>query len=489
MKKRLILWLFLTVLAACSLPAALLLTDSGKDRILIREEVLSGDPAEAAGILLRLPSHWGRRLLWDTEYTIGQGAAESSFAFSPRQVFWESPERKEQQFLFQFQRPIMEQYAPGAANFVWEYGRYKIIDDVAQRTGDGERHTETVSLGDYSPYHSLDLMANVSFSLEFEGDWQQTNDYVSSFFHIQTAGDRAEVTVERNDRGEIIRAEYLPVESDETVEPVTAAADGGQGVYLVYGLRKVSTGEFADRGQNRGIFYFPYEVGEKGLRKMDLTQVRKLQEFPEQVIPLEMLIEQEKGMLFLAVEEQDGFSLYVYRLEGEVPVPAVQIPVKEGRGSFCGMQVEKGGILLTWEDNSFSFVAEEGGEYGEWCRGTFPESDSSRENESFPEKQPFPEEQACLFDGERLTLAAYESWRSLNVLLAVYSREGQTYSGRYVHSGNENRDAEFDPASRLLPRGYREGRPEDAWGWGRWGEYDGGVLRPLEIFRRTGQLP
>ena len=184
----------------------------------------------------------------------------------------------------------------------------------------------------------------------------------------------------------------------------------------------------------------------------------------------------EGKFLFLAAEDEEGYRLFIYRLEGEMPVLTRRIPVKADHSSFCQMSLEAGGILLTWDDNSFSFVVEEKGEYRLWCNDTFPES------------SPFSGEHVCLFDGERLTLAAYENWYSLNVLLAVYDEHGQTYSGRYVHSGNEDTDAgyDYDTLSRIVPQGVRVGQSVSIWSWRI---RDGGFVEPLEIFRRSEQLP
>ena len=487
MKKSLILSLLLAVLGVCALPGALLLADSGKERIQIREEVLSGNPAEAAGVVLRIPAHWGRRLLWDTEYVIGAGAeAESSFTFSAGQVFWKGSEERAQAFL-RFQDEYNASFSEGYTALREEYGGfYEIIDSVARQTENGETCTETIWLEDYGFHYPLDLVTN--FSVQVDGNYMQASGYLGDFFHIGTGEDIAEVTVKKNLQGQIEEAAFRQLDSDGDVEIVSAAADGGQGIYLAFGLRDRTTGEAVDRGQNRGIFYFPYETEDKGVRRVDLTQVKKLQDISDDINPLEMLTDKERKTLLLTVEDQEGFSLLVYRLEEETPILSDRIPVKAGHGSFCRMWAEDGGILLTFDDNSFSFVAEETGQYREWCRGVFPgsaEADADSGN-------PFPKEQECLFDGKRLTLAAYEDWNSLNVLLAVYDGTSLTYSGRYVHSGNEDRDAESDPACRLLPQGYREGRPQDywdVWEWGNWRYYTDENPEPLEIFRRAGQQP
>lgn len=477
MKKSVILSLLLAGLAVLSLPAALVLVGSGKDRIVISEEVLSGDPAEAAGIVLEIPTHWERRLLWDTEYTVGEGPAESSFTFSARQVSWKGPAEKVTASLyFQINHEMSAAYTPGSAVFAWENGSREIIDDVAARTGNGEKHTEIVRFSDYSPYYPLTFMIEGN-SVSYEGDYGEACDYLQNFFQIQTAEDSAEVTVEKDAGGELLNVAFRCLDSSEEMVLRNAAADGGEGVYFVYCLQNENTKEGADRGYNRGIFYFPYQTAGNGFWRVDLTQVRKLQDFPENMIPTEMLT--EKGeTLFVVVEEGEGYSLLVYRLEGEIPILTRQIPVKTGHEPFCRMRAEEGGVLLTWTDNSFSFVAEEEGEYRLWCQGIFPES---VERDIYG-RNPFPEEQACLFDGKRLTLAAYEDWYGLNVLLAVYDEQGQTYGGRYVHSENEDRDAGDSRINRILPQGVRTGQ---------WGGYSQGAgnAEPLAIFRRSGQSP
>lgn len=477
MKKSLILWLLLTVLAVFSLPAALILADSGKEKILITEEILSGNPAEAEGIVLRIPSHWGGQLLWNTEYTIGEGKAESSFTFSSRTVFWKGPETRINAALgINMNGDFSGTYAPGSTSFDWEYGYYEMISSVAERIESGKKSTEIIRFGDYSPNYPL-IFVLEGTNVSYKGDYQKTCDYLRDFFHIQAAEDSAEVTVERNEQGDIIHVSVRHLNSDDDVVILNAAADGGEGVYFVYCLRNAKTNEYADRGQNRGIFYFPYEEQESGFREVDLTQVRKLQDFTENITPAEMLTDDKEEFLFLAAEDEEGYSLFVYRLEGEMPVLIRRIPVKADHSSFCRMSLEAGGILLTWNDNSFSFVAEEKGEYRLWCSGTFPESSI-----------PFPREQVCIFDGEKLTLAAYENWYGLNVLLAVYDEHGQTYSGRYVHSGSEDTDAgyDYDTLSRIMPQGVRVGQPGGSWSWGTG---DREFVEPLEIFRRSEQLP
>ena len=66
MRKSLWVAFFWMGLALVGIPLAWALVDSGKERILITEEVLGGDPEAASGVTLRVASHWSGNLLWDT---------------------------------------------------------------------------------------------------------------------------------------------------------------------------------------------------------------------------------------------------------------------------------------------------------------------------------------------------------------------------------------------------------------------------------------
>ena len=89
MKKSLIIAFIFTISALISIPFALLKVNAGKNKITITEEVLRGDPAIAAGITLRVRSHWNRHLLWETEYIVGsKESSQSKFTFSEKEVSW-----------------------------------------------------------------------------------------------------------------------------------------------------------------------------------------------------------------------------------------------------------------------------------------------------------------------------------------------------------------------------------------------------------------
>lgn len=482
MKKSLLLSLFVMGLAVFSLPAALIAVDSGKERIQISEEVLSGNPAEAAGVTLKIPSHWGKHLLWDTEYTIGSGKqAKSRFSFSSHPVYWSVPEEKVNGSLrMEIDAALARAflgtgYAASSETMGWENTFY-------------EKYTEIVRIADYSPSFPLSLEVEW-YSVKYEGDYNEACNYLRDFFHISAAEDQMEVTVERKEQGTTVAVHFI--ENDEQVSIVDVAADDkGEGFYYAYCLENAETGEWADRGQNMGIFYFPYWVQEPFLH-IDPTQVKRLCDYPANAVPLRMLVDSEEEILYLAVREKEDYYLLIYQLEDKIPILMQQIPISRDNlstilanseededilspSSFCRMLLVDGGVLMTWEDNRFAFIARENGQYRLWCSSVFPKNVEKNSD------SPFPIEQVCLFDGKKLILAAYENWYSTNVLLSVYDEQEQTYSGRYVHSGQQDIDAGYDFYSGIVPQGVRFGVLEISMRRGVWNKVES--VEPLQMF-------
>lgn len=473
MKKSLLLSLFVMGLAVFSLPAALIAVDSGKERIQISEEVLSGNPAEAAGVTLKIPSHWGKQVLWDTEYTIGSGKeTESRFSFFSHPVYWSAPEERVSASLRIEIDAVFatDTTSSGTMDFYSE-----IINEAAERAKRGEKYAEILRIADYSP--SLPLSLEIEgHSVQYEGDYYEACNYLRDFFYISAAEDQMKVTVDLNTSTTAVRL----IKNDEQVSIVDVAADDkGKGLYFAYCLENAETGEWADRGQNMGIFYFPYWVQEPFMH-IDPTQVKRLCDYPGNAVPLQMLVDSEEEILYLAVREKEDYHLLVYQLEDKIPILMQQIPISQDNSStispssFCRMLLVDGGVLMTWEDNHFAFIARENGQYRLWRSSVFPKNVEKNSD------SPFPIEQVCLFNGKKLILAAYESWYSTNVLLSVYDEQGQTYSGRYVHSGQQDMDAGYDFYSGIVPQGNRPGVLDISMRMGVWKKVES--VEPLQMF-------
>lgn len=491
MRKSLVISGMILVAACIVLLCVCRKIDSEKENIIVTEETIWGDSEAAFGITLQIasclndPIIWGNKrpkklnahVLWDTVYTIGsREGAESVFTFLPKEQgqLEVQGEKYIECILRQSYGTVYTGNTDEAVSFdetnVW-FSMPEIIFDVAGRTEAGEERQEIVRIGDYYEY---------SYPIGgFEIRNQNTQDitssrqglvceYLTDFFHIPPGEDTAEVKVEKNEEGELT---YFHLYIKDAYEILSASAVGEKGGYYIYSCTD-KDGNAMDRGQNKGIFYIPYTWKDDGTWiVVDWDQIRKVCEQPEGAIPVKMLLDEENERIFLVLRNEKEFQLAIYRLEGEYPILMQQFPVLAGYEGEAGkvdfpyfrqITVEEGGLLLTWQDNTFSFVAKEGEQYQLWYHGKFPiagreeavlsqDSDVAEKLEHFmknnstyvnPEcrdikqniqggNESFTAENACFFDGERLVLASLTTQKNTEVLLSVYHKDGLAYCGLY----------------------------------------------------------
>lgn len=465
MKRSLVVSLICMGLALFSIPFIWMKAEEEKENVVITQELLSGDPAAAQGVSLRIASHWDGHLLWDTEYMIGSGkGAESRVSFSGEQVEWEWDLRPSARAELPYSYEGTSAASLWAEDFLADpmMPYPEVVWAVAGRTGKGETLEETVRLGDYLEYYPAAFELE-GVSVEYQWDYVQALGCLTELFRIPVAEDRIRVTVEKDPAGDFVSCKEERIEEEQSIRIADASAFGEMGVYYAFCLENAETGRPAHRGENCGLFWLPFEEGE-GWIQVDLTRMEKVCPLPEGTIPEGMLLEEGEERLYVTVKEEGDYSLLVFELGGGTPVLAQRVALGQERlfqaegtadnslylaeidtklelvpPGLSAMSREEGGLLMTWSDNGFSFVAETGGECILWCSGRFPKKQEEEyvgTGRGWRTNHLFPLERECLFDGERLVLAAFEDWDSLNVLLAVYDREGEAYSGLYRYSGD-----------------------------------------------------
>lgn len=469
MKKRLTLFFVVVGLMVFLLPAAFIVVDEKKEQVIITQEILSGDPGAASGVTLAIASHWHRHLLWNTEYTIGDTEiTESKFTFSGKSVLWGWERKTNANFYFGTAKSALENGKNSSATCT-ESAFPKIAGKVAYRNRDN-KYSEIVSIAEY--YKVYPLIFRVEGNMAKYHCDRDTTEYLSEFFHISPGRDRLEVTVEKNSDGRPSLVQQKIVREDSSVFLVNLSAEAEEGIYYTYRLEAGNCEENIDRGQNTGIFFIPYR-GEEEARQIELLQMKKSCELLSDVVPLELKLNKSGDILYLAAKNKGGYSLFVYQLDGGVHLKQeVFLENIQDTSSYCQMNPVDGGVLLTWNDNQFSFVAEEEGQYFWWCGGIFPQTMGEMSEEGV--QNPFPRENVLSFDGTRLVLAAFENWENMEVRLVVYNREGELYCGRYKNSQDNVRLAAGD---HIEPQGVRLWAPNRAWSAGK----DDPVVLPLSL--------
>ncbi len=474
------------LLAAAALPLSAAYINREKERVVITETAVFGDSRAAEGITLQYATHWQGKLLWNTAYAVGSGkGAESRFTFVSSGRTWESPGVES-----------VECY--GASG--WGIGGNKIhmedlsrihlpeaVKEVASRTAPGEKRTERIDLSDYYEYEPLSFFfqsgpKNVYYS---EGDEPEEADSypLSEYFAIPVEENTMlELTVEKDGQGNCIQIDCHDTE-ESGLWVNCRYAFGEEGCFLAYCCERKSGGPSVS-GERYGIFYLPY-VESAVRRTLDPRRIQKLCDLPGTVEPVEMELDEERGILYLVSLEDEIYSLSIYRMEDGKLLPVQDLPVFSLRAAeekyaaegyeerypyWAGMWPEEAGVLLTWRDGFFAFVAEEAGRYSLFCQDMFPDCIRSDEGAMFDREQEclFPFEPVCAFDGERLALAALnEGWNGINASLAVYGEEGLRYYGFYDNSGSRESGEAYS---------YRAVRPQGAFNG-----LDARPERPLRI--------
>lgn len=445
MKKSLCLMFVLVLAALISFPIAFMQVDSQKESVTITEEVLAGEPTAAEGVTLQFLTHWNAHALWDTKYVIGSRKAETTFDFAEDEVNWvqEASKYLDINIPVNFGTATVVGVGSGAENGVdlEEMWIPELLKDVAERTKPGETHEEVVKLADYYKYYPLEL--SVLYEAGDMSFYSNGVDYFSDYFHIVIQeNEELTVSITKNAEGLVTAVDCNGKGDGASIN--TAYAFGEAGCFFTYAFIDWETGQRINAGENTGIFYTPY-ITENRRFTLKPDQVGKVCQIPENIVPVQMLWNEEKGELYMAAEAGNAYRLYIYDVNGDKIALQKELAVlsKAQMPYWREMTLEDGGILMKWSDGTFSFVAENGGDYQLWCSNVFvPDLEylgdmqiqANQAIEVGSTDTVFSYEHACAFDGERLVLACYDSWESVNVTLAVYNQEEQLYCGRYHHS-------------------------------------------------------
>lgn len=475
--------------ALCAIPFMTRCIDREKEEIQITEIPLRGDPKEAEGICLEYAVHWDRKLLWNTVYSPGSGAeAESSFSFSSEEAVW--PRMQEDRVDWMGVGSWgMSSSGTGGVDLDEVYFS-ELVKDAASRVSPGETKTLELRLADYYEYYPFCLTVeserqNLYYGFDYQ--LEEGVDVLAKLIGLPVSeGDLVAITIQKNGAGNCVQVNtQLREESSGldnfdgdawAVEQTGAEGDvirildgafGEQGFYLGYSFSVKEKGE-----SGCGVFYIPYTdqpeargrySGVRDTRKtLDVRRSHKVWETENDCGELMgMIWDEEAGSLYLVAAEDGKENLYVLQ-EGEKYQLRQRIFVTEqsaerGTEVWGGMRMTEGGLLLTWErgsmgSGSFVFLTRENGRYSVFCRGNFPgiSPESSEEYGSL-----FPWEYCCSFDGERLALAAYDTFHSTDVWLGIFRREGWTYCGMYRHSSSRERGR--NGTSEIYPQGYLNG--------------------------------
>ena len=283
MRRSLFVSLLCMGLALVAIPLGWMRVDGEKEDVAIWEETLSGDLEAASGITVQVASHWNGRLLWNTEYTVGDGGeARSDLTFSSKRVEWERKARRAARMDFvygtEFGTGEGDQYKGISLESMPCLPYPEAVQAVAGRAGAAGKYAETVRIGEYYEYYPVFFEIS-GISVTYQGDYGDETVFLTELFHIGTAQDCLELQLEKRGAGAVTSLSGQKVGRPGDIMIADASAFGKAGAYYAFSCADAETGARVDRGENAGIFYLPFEQEKYGIC-VDLGQMKKVCDLP-----------------------------------------------------------------------------------------------------------------------------------------------------------------------------------------------------------------
>lgn len=429
MRKSLILTVLLLVLAASSLCYAHGWVDGGKDAVAIDETVLYGDKSVAEGITLDIRTHCDYRLFWDTRYAVGEGPETSTdFAFSQAE---KRPSRT---------IPYSGIYFDGTFNGygISSPGGLEMADqaapnqDVASRTGPGEKRIETVYVKDYYDFYPIQVEFDRPSGFAINQDTQQL---FANYFRIPVYPEhRVEISVEKNSAGNVHSISLSTVEDSGVFLDTHSVVIGTEYFFTV--LCHTAAGKPLDTSYiagGYGIYHFPlHDQGgdDRILTADELQMVFAIDAERAEVVALQT--NTDKNKLLLVTIEDGTYMLTVIDAETMTQLQRLEILKADESVGFRSLYIHDGFAVPVLSDGRFALLATD-------TEGNYQFRFAADFSSSQEHRYIFSHEVSMDYNGEELAVAAFQNGyfapqNYCRFYLAVYDRTGLAYAGKYQHS-------------------------------------------------------
>ena len=448
MKKYLCILLFALLFSLGTLAGGHLWVNGARERMDIRETVITGDPAAAAGLAVTYRTRdQENHLLWETTYTPGGAErAETDFRFSAKGER-ESYYRRTMVSLEQ----ASDNFHAGGVRIPTENERDYYYDllllpawDVASRTPVGEERTETVRLADYYEYYPLSFnilsVDNPGLNASLNSD-----EYVQLEEYFQVAVEEAVLRTVTVIRGsESMSVEMTRADDDPSHEGGYLSSEGvitEDGIFLIAESTD-SNGVPDNRLQcpaGQGIHFIPIQDPDAPQDPtmpdgLDLSGLRLFYSTGE-ARTLRLSISPDKKELLLYTHEDGKLTLSVIdAVTGEL---LQCLDLLEDTGTQYIQLIETDALhLAITEEDRFSLVSKEGGRYAQVLSGQMGMTEEEERAVRLGGGR-----QMLAWDGRRMALAS--AWQDAfyyggsgtgniyNNSVGVWDRNGLQFLGGY----------------------------------------------------------
>lgn len=436
MRKYLVFLAAVLVLSVGTLAAGHLWVNSAREKMDIRETVIKGDPAAAAGLAVTCYTRdWESHLLWDTTFTPGgTEKAKSIFRLSGAG----EPVLRQMSDYAGLEQVRSGFSVQGVDLDLQETSYYlmKPVQDVASRTAAGESRTETVCLNDYYDYFPLALNTHSREYPDASIDvYSEECGWLDGYFRVRI--DQPvwrEVTVKKGRQGQVTAFEMGSEDMLGEGDLVSCGLITERGIFLIAETVD-DDGEFDGRLACRdgaGVHLIQYQEDENAESYLDMFE-------PQLFYPtgnartLWLGISPDESELLLYTWEDGKLVLTVLdTATGEV-LQKLDLIETEGENRFFSVTEGDGLYLAVTRADTFSLVSREGGRYEQVLTGAL-------ELESAEEWSVFSGVSVLAWDGRRMALAStnpsamfyYQETRPDSAIgVGVWDEGGPCFLGTY----------------------------------------------------------
>lgn len=436
MKKRLIFYVFLVLIAVVGLSSAALAGFLIQDDITIEAHTLSGDVSAAEGLTLTVYAQRNSYLTWDTTFPATAAfQAVTDFTYHPNGVSF-----SQDAYLHFSTASLNGATSTTLENLMEERNRWsdfliEPIRELARELAPGEEKTEAVTVADYWEIYPLSLylsIPNVTYYDEGE------TSFLTDYFHIPVPAElTVDITVSLDEDGECVQATINPT-GEESYGFCSAELVTEQGIYLgLYSCEPGETVDFSHIQGGYGIYRIPLpQEDDYALPVEDIENILPLS--AEDVEAVSLLESPWDGIIEVFTVEQGTLRLQLLEEETctvieDYWLDADKLPEV--------VQTEDVLVLLFWEEDTQRFLAyaREDGQYRLWL------------DTELPLEAYYLSSLNAAFDGSRLALVyPCGEYASVGTGLLIYAQSGLLYHGQYISSADSNLLQFFSPERPAL---------------------------------------
>ena len=436
MKKRLMLYVFLVLIAVVALSGAALAGFLIQDDITIEAHTLSGDVSAAEGLTLTVYAQRNSNLTWDTTFPATAAfQAVTDFTYHPNGVSF-----SQDAYLHFSTASLNGATSTTLENLMEERNRWsdfliEPIRELARELAPGEEKTETVTVADYWEIYPLTLYLNLpNVTYYDEGE----TSFLTNYFHIPVPAElTVDITVSLDEDGECVQATINPT-GEESYGFCSAELVTEQGIYLgLYSCEPGETVDFSHIQGGYGIYRIPLpQEDDYALPVEDIENILPLS--AEDVEAVSLLESPWDGIIEVFTVEQGTLRL---RLLEEETCTVIEDYWLDADTLPTVVQTEDMLVLLFWEEDTQRFLAyaREDGQYRLWL------------DTELPLEAYYLSSLNAAFDGSRLALVyPWGEYASVGTGLLVYDQSGLLYHGQYISSADSNLLQFFSPERPAL---------------------------------------